>query len=127
MASYNHYSGRIAALMLLGLLFAGCEGGTGATGATGSDGTTGETGPAGPTSGTGIPVTSAERINVQITAVTITAGEAPIVDYQLTDHLGLGLIDLPAANIRFAIAELSAGVAGGSSEWQSYITRRRWC
>ena len=123
MASYNHCSGRIAALMLLGILFAGCEGGTGATGATGADGAPGPAGPAGPSSGSGLPVTSAEKIKVQITAVTFAAGEGPTVDLQLTNDLGQGLIGLPAANIRFAIAQLSDGTGGGSSEWQSYITR----
>ncbi len=123
MASNNHCSGRIAALMLFGLLFAGCEGGTGAQGPSGSDGSAGPPGPAGPSTGNGLPVTSAEKINVQITAVTFANGAGPTVDYQLTDDLGQGLIGLPPANIRFAIAQLTPGSGGGSSEWQSYITR----
>lgn len=123
MVSKMNCAGRISALLLLGLLFAGCEGGTGATGATGEDGATGAPGPAGPSSGSGLPVTSAEKINVQITTVTFSADAGPTVEFQLTNDLGQGLIGLPAANIRFAIAQLTAGTAGGSSEWQSYVTR----
>ena len=41
----------------------------------------------------------------------------------LTDDLGQGLTGLPAGNIRFVIAQLTPGTNGGSSEWQSYVTR----
>jgi len=96
-------------------------------GETGSGGTTGTAGPDGPTGPTGdndVPVTSAESINVQITDVTISAdGGAPVVSFYLTNELDQGLIGLPAANIRFVIAQLMPGQSGGSSQWQSYVTR----
>jgi OmcA/MtrC family decaheme c-type cytochrome len=107
--------------MLIGLLFAGCGGGDGAAGPTGD---TGASGPPGPSTGNGIPVTSAEKINVAITSVVVPAGGgAPTVQLTFRNDLNQGLSGLPAANIRFVIAQLTPGTAGGSSEWQSYITR----
>ncbi len=105
-----------------------CSGDDGAAGPPGAPGTAGATGPAGPPGPSGItsglPVSSAERINVSINDVTIPAGGgAPIVELTLTNELGQGLKDLPAANIRFVLAQLSPGTAGGSSEWQSYVSR----
>jgi OmcA/MtrC family decaheme c-type cytochrome len=107
--------------MLLGLLFAGCGGDDGAAGPTGD---TGASGPPGPSTGNGIPVTSAEKINVVITSVVVPpGGGAPTVQLTLRNDLNQGMFGLPAANIRFVIAQLTPGTAGGSSEWQSYITR----
>jgi OmcA/MtrC family decaheme c-type cytochrome len=77
--------------MMMALLFAGC-GGSG--GAAGPAGPSGPAGPPGPPGGSGVAVTSAEKINVTITG-----------------------------NIRFVIAQLTPGSNGGSSEWQSYVTR----
>jgi len=71
-----------------------------------------------------VPLTSAEKINVEITGVSVPAGGgAPTVSLSLTNDLGQGLTGLPAANIRFVIAQLTPGTNGGSSEWQSYVTR----
>ncbi len=71
-----------------------------------------------------VPVSSADRINVVVNGVNIPAGGGvPVVNVSLTDDLGFGLFGLPALTIRFAIAQLTPGVQGGSSEWQSYITR----
>ena len=121
MASYRNCTGRVAALMLLGLLIAGCGGGDGAAGPTGD---TGASGPPGPSTGNGIPVTSAEKINVAITSVVVPpGGGAPTVQLTLRNDLNQGMFGLPAPNIRFVIAQLTPGTAGGSSEWQSYITR----
>jgi OmcA/MtrC family decaheme c-type cytochrome len=107
--------------MLIGLLIAGCGGSDGAPGATGE---AGQPGPPGPSTGGGIPVTSAEKINVAITGVTVPAGGgAPTVEFTLRNDLNQGLVGLPAANIRFVIAQLTPGTGGGSSEWQSYVTR----
>jgi OmcA/MtrC family decaheme c-type cytochrome len=41
----------------------------------------------------------------------------------LINDSGQGLTGLPAGNIRFVIAQLTPGKHGGSSEWQSYVTR----
>jgi OmcA/MtrC family decaheme c-type cytochrome len=123
MASYNNCSGRIAALMLVGLLFAGCDGGKGPVGPSGSDGAAGPPGPAGPSTGSGVPVTSADKIIAVVTGVSISASEVATVSLQLTNDLGQGLRGLPAANIRFVIAQLTPGEGGGSSAWQSYVTR----
>jgi OmcA/MtrC family decaheme c-type cytochrome len=50
-------------------------------------------------------------------------GGAPTVSVSLTNDLEQGLKGMPPANIRFVISQLSPGVNGGSSQWQSYITR----
>jgi OmcA/MtrC family decaheme c-type cytochrome len=105
--------------MLMVLLFAACGGSGGSAGPAGTGGSSGSSGP-----GSAVSVTSAEKINVQITAVSVPAGGgAPTVTLSLTNDLGRGLAGLPAGNIRFVIAQLSPGSNGGSSEWQSYVTR----
>lgn len=117
---------RLIALFLFGLTIAGCSGSDGSTGATGAAGASGPPGPEGPPgpSGSGIPVSSAEKINVEITNVSVPAGGgAPTVSVLLTNDLGQGLSGLPAANIRFVVSQLTPGSGGGSSEWQSYVTR----
>jgi len=63
-------------------------------------------------------------INIAVSNVAIpTGGGAPTVNLTLTNDLEQGLKDLPAGDIRFTLAQLSPGSNGGSSEWQSYITR----
>ncbi|MCP4301115.1 MAG: hypothetical protein GY783_11065, partial [Gammaproteobacteria bacterium] len=70
-----------------------------------------------------MPIESVDKINVSYDSVTVPAGGgAPTVVVRLTDDLGFGLTGLPAANLRFTLAQLTAGQNGGSSEWQSYIT-----
>jgi len=124
MASYEKHGARIAAFFLMGLLFAGCSGSDGADGQTGAAGPPGTPGPPGPSTGNGIPVSSADKINVAITGIVVPAGGgAPTVQLTLRNDLNQGLIGLPAANIRFVIAQLTPGTSGGSSEWQSYVTR----
>jgi OmcA/MtrC family decaheme c-type cytochrome len=69
-------------------------------------------------------VTSAEKINVRVDGVEVQAGGVDAtVSFTLTDDLNRGLGGMPAGNIRFVIAQLSPGRNGGSSEWQSYVTR----
>jgi OmcA/MtrC family decaheme c-type cytochrome len=110
----------IPLVALLALL--GCQANDGATGPQGPAGPPGPPGPAGPQAG--VPVSSAARINVTIDAVTAPEdGGPPVVELTLTNDLGEGLTGLPAATIRFAIAELFPGADGGSSHWQSYVTR----
>jgi OmcA/MtrC family decaheme c-type cytochrome len=116
----------LATILIIGIFAVGCDGGDGAAGAAGAAGPSGPPGPPGPpgSSGGGIPVTSAEKINVDITGVSVPAGGgAPTVSLTLTNDLGQGLAGLPAANIRFVIAQLTPGSNGGSREWQSYVTR----
>jgi OmcA/MtrC family decaheme c-type cytochrome len=125
MASFKNRSIHIAALMLLGVFLTACSGDDGKqgdTGAAGPAGPTGPTGPVGPSSG--VPIDSAELINIEVTSVAIPAGGgAPTVQLTLTNDLEQGLRGLPAGDIRFTLAQLSPGANGGSSEWQSYITR----
>jgi len=128
MASYKNSSGSIAALMLLGLFLAACGGGSdgadGTDGATGGTGSAGPPGPPGPASGNSVPVDSADMINIAVTSVDVpVGGGAPTVSLALTNDLEQGLRGLPAGDIRFVISQLSPGVNGGSSEWQSYVTR----
>ena len=115
----------IFSLMLLGLALAACSGGSdGAAGSSGPTGPAGPPGPPGPTTGTGIPIDSVERINIGVSSVAVPAGGgAPTVFFTLTNDIRQGLKDLPAGDIRFTIAQLSPGSGGGSSEWQSYVTR----
>ena len=125
MASYKNSSGSTAALMLLGFFLASCSGGSdGSDGATGGTGPTGPAGPPGPSAGNGVPIDSADMINIAISSVDVPAGGgAPTVYLVLTNDLEQGLTGLPAGDIRFVLSQLSPGTNGGSSEWQSYVTR----
>lgn len=118
---------RLLALLLLGFGIAGCSdnGADGVQGPPGPPGGGGPPGPPGPPGGgSGVPVGSADRINVAITSVTVPAGGgAPVVQFRLTNDLNQGLTGLAAADARFALAQLTPGTNGGSSQWQNYITR----
>ena len=126
---YRLISGKrnLAALLLSSALLFACSGDTGPAGPAGGQGTAGPPGPPGPPGPSGsstVPVESADTINVSYDSVTVPAGGgAPTVVVRLTDDLGFGLTGLPAANIRFIMAQLSVGQNGGSSEWQAYQTR----
>jgi len=116
----------LALLLLLALGVAGCsdDGAVGAAGPAGPPGAGGPPGPVGPPGGGGIPVDSAETINIEVTSVTVPAGGgAPVVNFKLTNDLTQGLVGLPAADARFVLSQLSPGTGGGSSQWQSYVTR----
>ncbi len=125
MASFKNSFSRIATLMFLSLVLAACSGGDdGSAGATGATGPVGPPGSPGPSTGSGVPIGSTTNINIAVSGVVIAAGGgAPVVSVTLTNDLEQGLKDLPAGDIRFTLAQLSPGVDGGSSEWQSYITR----
>ncbi len=124
MASFMIRSSRIASLILFGLFIAGCEGNDGAPGADGAPGPAGPPGPPGPSTGSGVPVDSADRINIAVSSVAVPAGGgAPTVQLTLTNDLNQGLVGLPAGDIRFVLSQLTPGTGGSSSEWQSYITR----
>jgi len=123
MARFSNNAVRIAALIMLGMSLAACSS-DGKKGETGSAGPTGQQGPQGPSGGTGLPVDSAELINIAVATVTVPAGGgAPVVELSLFDDNQVGLYGLPAGDIRFTIAQLTPGTGGGSSEWQSYVTR----
>jgi len=117
----------LAALVLSSALLFACSGDTGPAGPAGGQGTAGPPGPDGPPGPSGsatVPVQSAAKINVSYDSVTVPAGGgAPTVIVRLSDDLGFGLTGLPAANLRFTLAQLSPGQNGSSSEWRSYITR----
>ncbi len=103
----------------------GCQGKSGSQGPAGPEGPPGAPGaPGAPGPSGAVPASSAARIEVEITSVTVPAGGgAPTVELALTNELGQGLRGLPAATLSFAISELTPGANGGSSEWESYITR----
>ena len=128
--SFSRTTRLVGVLFASALLFA-CDGSTGPAGPAGppgNDGTPGTPGPSGPPgpSGTAVPYDSAETINVEIQSVAIPAGGgAPTVTLLLTNDLGFGLGGLPASTLSFTIAQLTPGAAGGSSEWQSYVTNGR--
>ena len=116
-----------ALLVLLALALAGCSdsGSTGATGPAGPPGAGGPPGPVGPPGGSGgVPISSADFINITVNSVTVPAGGGvPVVKFRLSNDLTQGLFGLPATNSRFVLSELSPGSGGGSSHWQSYVTR----
>jgi len=123
--------GRLIVLLLAAAGLVACEGDTGPAGPAGPQGAPGTQGPPGtpgtpgtPGAVTGLPVTSAEVINVEILDIDVPAGGGqPVVDFKLTNDLNQGLTGLPAANISFIISQLNPGTAGGSSGWHSYMTR----
>jgi OmcA/MtrC family decaheme c-type cytochrome len=124
MASNSRKIRRIAVIAMCGLLFAGCAGDDGKAGAPGTAGPPGPPGPPGPSTGGAVPIDSADMINIAVTNVDVPAGGgAPTVFLTLTNDLGQGLTGLPAGDIRFVLSQLSPGTGGGSSEWQSYVTR----
>src|SRR5210317_434668 len=127
--SFSRNTGLASLLLASALLFA-CDGSTGPAGpagpagTAGPPGTPGPSGPPGSSSGTAIPVGSAEKINAEVQGFAIPAGGgAPTVTIRLSDDLDFGLKDLPPNAISFTLAQLSRGQDGGSSEWQSYLTR----
>jgi OmcA/MtrC family decaheme c-type cytochrome len=113
------------ALMLVFGLLAGCSGDDGAQGPAGPQGPEGPAGqPGDPGSPGGVPIGTADQINIEVLGVTVPdGGGAPTVSFKLTNRETFGLTGLAAGDIRFTIAQLSPGTGGGSSEWQSYITR----
>ncbi len=118
--------GRFGIFVFAGLLVAACSdnGSTGAQGPAGPPGPPGQPGPPGP--GGGVPIGSAESVNISVDSVTVPAGGgAPVIALQLTNDLNQGLTGLTAADIRFVLSELSPAPAGSgaSSEWHSYVTR----
>ena len=119
---------RLTIILMASCFLWACEGDDGAAGAQGPQGERGEPGDQGeqgdPGSVAGLPIASAEFINVAITDIDAPAdGSAPTISFTLKNDLNQGLTGLPADNISFVIAQLSPGVAGASSEWQSYVTR----
>ena len=122
MASFLNRSSRIASLALFGLFLFGCEGNDGADGPPGPAGPPGQPGQPGTSTGNGVPIASAERINIAITGIDFDANPEPEIALTLTNDLNQGLTGLDAGEIRFTLAQLTPGSAGGSSEWQSYIT-----
>ncbi|MEJ2129851.1 MAG: OmcA/MtrC family decaheme c-type cytochrome [Woeseiaceae bacterium] len=125
MSSHRNFWVRFAAIAVLGVSLAACSGSDGKDGGTGPRGPEGPEGPQGPPGpGSGVPVDSAELIFIEVTGVAVPAGGgAPTVQLALTNDLQQGLYGLPAGDIRFVLSQLSPGTGGGSSEWQSYITR----
>jgi len=122
MAGFMTRASRIASLILFGLFLFGCEGNDGADGAPGPQGPPGQPGDPGPSSGNGVPIESAERINIAITGIDFDTNPEPEIALTLTNDLNQGLTGLDAGEIRFTLAQLTPGSGGGSSEWQSYIT-----
>ncbi|MCH5377332.1 MAG: OmcA/MtrC family decaheme c-type cytochrome, partial [Planctomycetes bacterium] len=118
--------------MLLGMsmfLWA-CEGDTGPQGPPGPPGQPGDPGepgdPGQPGTGGGIPIESAEKINIEVTDISVPdGGGAPTLTLNLTNDLNQGLSGLDASEIRFVLSQLSPGTDGASSEWQSYVTNDR--
>ncbi len=104
-----------------------CSGDDGAAGPAGAAGAPGAAGPAGPAgSAGGVPIGSTSKINIQVTGVNVPAGGgAPTVDLRLSNDLTQGLFGLPAGDIRFVLSQLTEAApgSGGSSAWQSYVTR----
>lgn len=113
---------RTLTLLLLTLSIAACSGGS-AQGPQGPEGPAGGGGPDGPAGPAGvIPISLADRVNVAYTGLSLSADSLTATVY-LSNDQNQGLAGLPAGNIRFALAQLSPGINGSSSEWHSYILR----
>ncbi|NIS90360.1 MAG: hypothetical protein GTN98_09825, partial [Woeseiaceae bacterium] len=119
MSIHRNVWARYAAIAVLGVSLAACSGDDGKSGPEGPTGPQGPQGPSGPPGPSqGVPVDSAELINIEVTSVTVPAGGgAPVVELVLTNDLQQGLFGLPAGDIRFVISQLSPGSGGASSEW----------
>ncbi|MDH4107122.1 MAG: OmcA/MtrC family decaheme c-type cytochrome [Gammaproteobacteria bacterium] len=116
----------LLSVLLMGLTLAGCEGDDGTQGPQGDQGPPGDPGIPGPPGPSGaVPVTSAEQINVEILSADLSAANELTIVVGLTNDLEQGLKGMPAANIRFTLAQLSPGTGGASSEWAPYIKRDR--
>ena len=90
----------------------------------GPAGPPGPPGPPGSGGGsTALDVSTAEAITAEITGVTVASDTRATVSFNLRNELGQPLRALPAANIRFTIAQLRAGGAGEGSSWHAYVTR----
>lgn len=113
---------RIAFIAILACGVAACSG---TKGDAGNVGLAGAPGPAGPGGGSsGVPnVTTATNIKAVINSVTVGADSKATVKFSLRNEIDLPLKGLPAANVRFTIAQLRAGVGGAGSEWRAYVTR----
>jgi OmcA/MtrC family decaheme c-type cytochrome len=70
-----------------------------------------------------LPVESAKAITAVVSGVSVAADTRATVSFSLANELGQPLRGLPAANLRFTIAQLRAGGTGQGSVWQSYVTR----
>ena len=118
---------RLFLLIILAFVLSACDGDDGSAGVAGATGPGGPPGPPGPPGGSGgVPVDSAEKINIEVASVTIPAGGgAPVVELGLSNDLTQGLFGLPASDIRFVLSQLSEAAPGSgeSSQWQSYVTR----
>lgn len=123
------YRTRSVVRLFVGLFFSstlllGCSGDDGSPGPAGPPGPEGPSGEQGPPGNAGgVPIDSADRINIEVRSVAIADGAAPVVELTLTNDLTQGLTGLPAGDIRFVLSQLTPGTAGGSSAWQSYVTR----
>ena len=112
---------RLITLFFISLVLTACSGG--GDGPQGPTGPAGGSGPVGTAGAAGlVSVTSAAKINVSWTEFSLS-GDSLTATVVLTNDLDQGLTGLPAGNIRFALAQLSPGIAGSSSEWHSYILR----
>ncbi len=115
----------IAVLLAAGLAACGKDGATGPAGPPGDSGGPGPVGPPGPPGpGPGAAgIDTADVIFPQITGVSIAS--PPVVSFRLADSAGDLLQGLEPGAIRFTIARLEPGVAGGSSNWRSYVSNIR--
>jgi len=96
--------GLAACLLALGLV--GCSGDNGAPGAAG---------PPGPGV---INVADAKALNFTITSVTVAS--PPVVNFTVTNEVGVGAVGFADTDLRFNIAKL---IPGAPTKWQNYIYR----
>lgn len=115
---------KAAAVMLLAIGVAACEGDRGPAGPAGPTGPTGSTGSSGTNASAAVPAASAKIIRAEITGVTIAADTRATVHMTLRNELEQPLKGLPAENLRMIISQLRPGVDGRGAEWRAYPTRR---
>ena len=112
--------------MATSLLFActGDDGPPGPQGETGSQGPQGEQGEQGASGANGaVPASSAERINIIVTKVTIAddpdtgTSNAATVEFTLLNDLTQGLFGIPTTSVSFVLSQLTPAEAGSGAAW----------
>jgi OmcA/MtrC family decaheme c-type cytochrome len=110
--SAYQWSSLVAIVSMLAIALTGCSG---------SDGSDGPPGPPGPAGTGAVPVSTATSLTINIDSVSINS--TPVVNFTVTNEVGVPVTGFADTDLRFNIAKLVPGTNGGPSTWQSYIYR----
>lgn len=119
-----------ALMLLIAASLFGCGGGDdGATGPQGPEGPAGPPGPGGTVNMATISAADMKDLRLVGEVTNVTIASPPVVNFTVTNINGLGVTGLGAKNVagtalnylRFTIAKLVPGTAGGPDEWVNYM------